>query len=62
MEFCEACLVAPAFGLMQLHTETGEHIACWWTCCECADRDAPIHSGRGLLVSVVGTFDMLDMS
>jgi hypothetical protein len=58
---CEACLTRPAFGLMSLHTQDGEHVAAWWTCCECADHDAPIHAARGMLVSVVGSFDFLDL-
>lgn len=62
MECCEACLREPAFGLMQLRTDEGHLVAEWWTCCECADRDAPIHYERGLRVAVIGTFDMLDMS
>ena len=37
---------------MTLHTEDGHHVAARWTCCECADHDAPIHSARGLLVAV----------
>ena len=49
---CDACLTRPAFGRMTLHTEDGHHVAAWWTCCECADHDAPIHSARGLLVAV----------
>ena len=51
---CETCLSRPAFGLFTLHTEDGEHVASWWSCAECADRDAPIHAARGLQVAVVG--------
>jgi hypothetical protein len=54
MEPCEVCLVVEAFGLMQLRTEDGHLLAEWWTCCDCADRDAPRHVERGLSVSVIG--------
>lgn len=50
---CEACLDRPAFGLLTLHTVDGEHVLSWWSCAECADRDAPIHVAEGLRVSVV---------
>jgi len=53
MPTCESCLSREAFGLFTLHTDEGEHVASWWSCAECADRDAPIHDARGLLVSVV---------
>lgn len=49
---CEACLDRPALGLLTLHTEDGHHLAAWWTCAECADHDAPIHTARGMSVSV----------
>ncbi len=50
---CEACLTKPAFGLMTLHDEDGQHVAAWWTCCECADHDAPIHTAQGMAVAVI---------
>lgn len=50
---CEACLTRPALGLLTLHTPDGEHVAAWWTCGECADHDAPIHTDRGMVVSVI---------
>lgn len=56
---CEACLARPVFGLLQLHDEDGHLVAAWWTCCQCADHDAPIHYARGLAVSVIGTFEDL---
>ena len=51
--WCEACLDRPALGLLSLHTAEGHHVASWWTCGACADRDAPIHDARGLVVAVV---------
>lgn len=52
---CDACLTRPALGLFALHTEDGHHVASWWTCIECAEHDAPIHTARGLVVAVVIT-------
>lgn len=54
---CEACLDRPALGLLSLHTDAGDHVAAWWTCGPCADHDAPIHTARGLMVSVLITAD-----
>ena len=55
---CDACLLRPVFGMMQLRDDDGHLVAAWWTCTECADHDAPIHCSRGLNVSVLGTFGM----
>lgn len=57
---CEACLQRPVFGLLTLTTDEADLIAAWWTCAECADHDAPIHSARGLRVAVYGSFASFD--
>jgi hypothetical protein len=54
LAICDACLTRPVFGQMQLRDDAGHLVAAWWSCAECADRDAPIHAQRGLQVAVVG--------
>lgn len=59
---CDACLSRPAFGVLTLHDEDGHQLAAWWTCCECAEHDAPIHTARGLTVAVVVPDFLMDAS
>jgi hypothetical protein len=57
---CEACLMRPAWGVLTLEDDDGHQVAAWWTCPECADHDAPIHTARGIHVAVWGGFDFDD--
>lgn len=50
---CDACLTRDAFGVLTLTDRDGHQIAAWWTCCQCADHDAPLHDARGLTVAVI---------